>query len=171
MRVRALLIAAVLVGHIGCRPASPGAGGDASAGRLELTTASGPLLSDPVEAAWCARDSTLALISTGRDWVVAVAVRAGRWPLDSSSSFAVASTLSGVGVAAVAVRSVRDSIRPAFLGRSGLVRLSAGDSATGDVDLLVINASGDSLQLRGSITGVPVRGDACPPPPDSVVLR
>lgn len=171
MRVRALLIAAVLAGFTGCRPASPDAGGDASAGRVELTTESGLLLSDPADAAWCERDSTLALISTGRDWVVAVAVRVGGWPLDSSSSFALDSILGGVGGAAVALRSVRDSIQPAFLGRSGSVRLSAGDSVTGEVHLLAINESGDSLQLRGSIAGVPVRVDACPPPPDSVVLR
>jgi hypothetical protein len=113
----------------------------------------------------------VAVVAAAGDWVAAIAFRTAQWPLDSAATFLVDSVLGATGSAALALRSMRDSVHAAYLGSSGSLRLLAGSDLAGELDVRAATAGGDSLRIRGSLRAVAVRGDGCPPPPDTVVLR
>ena len=167
---RSILVCSVLV-TVGCDRRASESAAEGSPGRVEIASERGPLLSAPGEAAWCERDSSVALVATGGDWVVALSVRTGRWPLDSAMRFPVRSTAGAPGGVALAVRSLRDSVHSAFLGRAGDVGLRSGDDLDGDLDVQVATEAGDTLHVRGTMQRVAVRTDACPVARDSAVAR
>jgi hypothetical protein len=154
---------------VACQRSSPAATGGGQSGAVSVSAGSQILLEGPADAAWCDRDSAVALVVTGREWVLALVVRSV-WPLDTAATFAMDSTLGGVGSAALALRPVGDSVRAAYLGRAGSLRLQAGAVLKGDFDARATTTAGDSLAVRATLASVIVRNDGCPPP-DSVPLR
>ncbi|MFI5206866.1 MAG: hypothetical protein ACHQX4_02510 [Gemmatimonadales bacterium] len=124
-------------------------------------TSSRPLLDVPVEAAYCAADTTLTIVGADRSWSVAVALRTA-WPA-RSLEFALDSAVGGSGTAAVAIRPLRDSIGVAMLAVRGSLKLDAGPKVSGTMDFVAAGAR-DTLHLVGSLTAPSVTPGGCPTP-------
>jgi hypothetical protein len=119
------------------------------------------LLDVPVEATYCAADTTLTIVGADRSWSVAVALRTP-WPA-RSLEFTLDSSLGGPGTAAVAIRPLSDSIGVAMTAVRGSLKLDAGARASGTLDFVVTGTS-DTLRLVGVLTAASVAPGGCPTP-------
>ena len=129
MFVRSLIASLLMIAMAGCRSDSEP---PLPSGRLvlERTGAGAQRLAElTVTGRWCDSDTTLSLVGANHDWSFAVAVRAP-WPADSSQSVTVDSSRAG-GLAAIAVRPIRDSVQHAIVGHSGTVTLEPGPVLAG----------------------------------------
>ncbi len=117
------------------------------------------LLDVPVEASYCAADTTLTIVGADRSWSVAVALRTP-WPA-RSLEFTLDSSVGGLGTAAIAIRPLRDSIGVAMIAVRGSLKLDAGAQASGTMDFVVAGAS-DTLRVVGSLTAASVAPGGCP---------
>ena len=128
--------------------------------RLGRVGASAALLDVPVEATFCAADTTLTIVGADRSWSVALALRTP-WP-PASRQFVVDSAIGGAGTAALAMRPLQDSIGAAVMAVRGSVSLDAGARLSGALDLVVVRR--DTLHLVGSFTAVTPASGGCPAP-------
>jgi len=121
----------------------------------------GQLLDVPVEATYCAADTTLTIVGADRSWSVAIALRTP-WP-SRSLEFALDSMVGGPGTAAVAIRPLKDSVGIAMTTVSGSLKLDAGPKASGRLDL-VAKSDRDTVRLVGTLAAVSVAPGGCPTP-------
>lgn len=119
------------------------------------------LLDVPVEAAYCAADTTLTIIGADRSWSVVLAVRTP-WPA-RSLEFTFDSTVGGPGTAAVAIRPLGDSIGVAMSALRGSLKLDAGPKVSGTMNFVAAGAR-DTLRLLGTLTASSVTPGGCPTP-------
>jgi hypothetical protein len=119
------------------------------------------LLDVPIEASWCASDTTLTIVGADRSWSVAIAVRTP-WP-PRSLEFTLDSAVSGAGSAAIAIRPLKDSIGVAMTAVRGTLKLSTGDRAAGTLDIVAAGEH-DTVRLAGTLTAARVTPGGCPAP-------
>jgi hypothetical protein len=119
------------------------------------------LLDVPVEAAYCAADTTLTIIGADRSWSVALALRTA-WPA-RSLEFTLDSAVGGPGTAALAIRPLGDSIGVAMSALHGTLKLDAGPKIKGTMSFSAARAH-DTLRLLGTLTASSVTPGGCPTP-------
>lgn len=129
--------------------------------RLDRAAPSSQLLDVPVEAAYCAADTTLMVVGADRSWSVALALRTP-WPA-RSPELTLDSIVGGPGTGAVAIRAVGDSIGVALTAMRGSVKLGAGRTLSGTLDF-VATGGRDTVRLVGSLTAASVTPGGCPVP-------
>lgn len=115
----------------------------------------------PVEAVYCAADTTLMIVGADRSWSVALALRT-QWPAHSPE-FTLDSIVGGPGTGAVAIRAVGDSIGVAMTAARGSVKLGSVNGLSGTLDL-VATGGRDTLRLVGSLSAASVAPGGCPTP-------
>lgn len=156
MRRPTVLLPLLLV-LAGCGSAPGGPAG----GRLTIVRAGRggrTLVSAPAVGAWCASDSSLAVLAVTSSGSGGVAVRAA-WPLPSPDSFTVQPRLAGLGTATAAWRNVGDTVSVAFAADSGLVVLRAGASVSGRFTAWATLFDTAVVRLEGTLDAIPVRHD------------
>lgn len=157
---RRLLVCALVAGTAACPAVDRFALGSAHLRLDRAGPPSGMLLEVPVEASYCAADTTVTLVGADRSHSVALALKTP-WPAPSLA-FTVDSTLGATGTAALAVRPVGDSIGPAMTGLRGSVTLEAGSRLAGRVDIVM--TARDTLRLIGEFAARDMAIGGCPRP-------
>ena len=111
-------------------------------------------------ARYCARDSVLSIVATSSSWSAAVAMHTGR---PFMRRFTVATQASSPGVAALALRPLRDSIGLALVAVGGSIDLDAGTIIGGKFTAQLGSDTGQ-VKLNGTFTGIRADTTGCAAP-------
>lgn len=111
----------------------------------------------PARAIYCARDSTLTIVTEGGPWSAAIAMRT---VLPPQTHFPVTSPPAMYGNAVVAARSVADSIRPALISGAGSVSLVPGATFSGSFEMQT-SADTAATRLKGTFQGLTPDSSGC----------
>ena len=154
---RVFLFSGLLVLGSGC-PKDPAP--DDGHLQVDRVAPAGRLFDLHVRALFCADDTTLSLAGSSRDWNAAIAVRT-TWPA-GAREFPVDSVIAGVGTAAIGARRLGDSVNVAMTVMHGTLRLEAGSGIRGTIDVVSLDARGDSLRLHARFDAPAPKPGGCP---------
>jgi len=161
MRRRVIAAAAVaLVAGAACEVGC-GGGTDGHLRVERLAKRATTLMDEPAYADYCPADSILSILAIAPNRAGGLAVRTA-FPLREPRTFRVQPLLDSLGTATAAFRPMTGW---ALLGTSGQIRLERGRTVQGEFQVAVAESAGTVVQLRGTFSRIPVRGDpplTCP---------